>query len=110
MPAERPGAAGNAPVEIDSIAAIRWLIRRAIRRERRDMPCHDLPELSAEDLANENQAGLLELPSNLKEVAGKETIEVAAGKAGFGNKETYRQASRAAHRLNERGAGGVAGT
>lgn len=44
------------------------------------------------DLANENQAGLLELPQNFAEVAGKETIEVAAGKAGFGNKETYRQA------------------
>ncbi|MDG4605623.1 MAG: terminase small subunit [Candidatus Contendobacter sp.] len=28
MPAERPGTAGNAPVEIDSVAAIRWLIHR----------------------------------------------------------------------------------
>lgn len=51
MPAERPGAAGNAPVKIDSVAAIRWLIQRAIRRERGYMTCHDLPDLSAEELA-----------------------------------------------------------
>lgn len=55
MPATRPGAAGNAPVEIDSIAALRWLIRqhvkRAMRHERRLIPCHDLPELSTEELA-----------------------------------------------------------
>lgn len=49
------------------------------------------------DLASENQCGLLELPQNFAEVAGKETIEIAAGKSGFGNKETYRQAKTVAH-------------
>ena len=49
------------------------------------------------DLASENQCGLLELPQNFAEVAGKETIEIAAGKSGFGNKETYRQAKAVAH-------------
>ena len=33
-----------------------------------------------------------ELPQNFAEVAGKETLEIAASKSGFGNKETYRQA------------------
>ena len=32
------------------------------------------------------------LPQNFAEVAGKETRQVAAEKAGFGNAETYRQA------------------
>lgn len=45
------------------------------------------------DLGNDGQESLLgELPQIFAEVAGKETIEVAADKAGFGNKETYRQA------------------
>jgi len=43
-------------------------------------------------LATAGPGTLLELPQNFAEVAGKETIEVAAEKAGFGNKETYRQA------------------
>ena len=51
MPAERPGTAGNAPVVINSVTAIRWLVRRAVHHERRYTPCRDLPELSAEDLA-----------------------------------------------------------
>ena len=33
-----------------------------------------------------------ELPQNFAEAAGKETREIAAQKAGFGNAETYRQA------------------
>jgi len=33
-----------------------------------------------------------ELPQNFAEAAGKETREIAADKAGFGNAETYRQA------------------
>lgn len=41
----------------------------------------------------ENQGELVgEIPQNFAELPGKETIEVAATKAGFGNKETYRQA------------------
>ena len=48
---------------------------------------------------NEQQGELVEpeLPQNFAEVAGKETIEIAAGKSGFGNKETYRQAKSVAH-------------
>ena len=43
---------------------------------------------------NEQQGELVEpeLPQNFAEVAGKETRQVAAEKAGFGNAETYRQA------------------
>ncbi|HSA48447.1 MAG TPA: ParB N-terminal domain-containing protein [Candidatus Competibacteraceae bacterium] len=44
------------------------------------------------DLANEGQESLLELPSNLKEVKGKETAQIAAEKAGFGSANTYRDA------------------
>ncbi|WP_156886392.1 hypothetical protein [Rhizobium gallicum] len=33
-----------------------------------------------------------ELPQNIAEVKGKETRQIAAEKAGFGNSETYRQA------------------
>jgi len=48
-------------------------------------------------LASENQCGLLEIPQNFAEISGKETIELAAEKSGFGNKETYRQAKTVAH-------------
>lgn len=41
---------------------------------------------------NEGQETLGEIPQNFAELPGKETLEVAATKAGFGNKETYRQA------------------
>lgn len=43
---------------------------------------------------SENQGELVEteITQNFAELSGKETIEVAADKAGFGNKETYRQA------------------
>ena len=45
------------------------------------------------DLANENQGGLLELRPNLDEVEpGKRTDQIAAEKAGFGSKSTYRDA------------------
>lgn len=37
------------------------------------------------------------LPQNFAEISGKETIELAAEKSGFGNKETYRQAKTVAH-------------
>ncbi len=43
-------------------------------------------------LENEGQETLGEIPQNFAELPGKETLEVAATKAGFGNKETYRQA------------------
>lgn len=33
-------------------------------------------------------------PQNFVECKGKETAEIAAEKAGFGNKETYRQAKK----------------
>ena len=49
------------------------------------------------DLANENQCGLLDIPQNFAEFSGKETLEIAAEKSGFGNKETYRQAKSVAH-------------
>ena len=38
----------------------------------------------------------LQLPQNFEEVKGKETLEIAAQKAGFGNKETYRQVDKVA--------------
>jgi N6-adenosine-specific RNA methylase IME4/ParB-like chromosome segregation protein Spo0J len=43
---------------------------------------------------NENQGELVEseIPQKFAELAGKETREIAADKAGFGNAETYRQA------------------
>lgn len=45
------------------------------------------------DLVSEEQEQMFgELPQNFAEVAGKETLEIAASKSGFGNKETYRQA------------------
>jgi ParB family chromosome partitioning protein len=47
------------------------------------------------DLKSEDQSDLIEheLPENLPEVeAGKETRQIAAAKAGFGNETTYRQA------------------
>ena len=46
-----------------------------------------------ESLGNrQGQRTDLEPPQNFVEVKGKETIEIAAQKAGFNNKETYRQA------------------
>lgn len=46
------------------------------------------------DLKAEGQGDLLEteLPENFPEVSGKETRQIAAEKAGFGNETTYRQA------------------
>ena len=45
------------------------------------------------DLGSEGQEGLFEeIRRNLDELSGKRTDEIAAKKAGFGNKETYRQA------------------
>lgn len=45
------------------------------------------------DLASDGQESLLELRQNFDEVEpGKRTDQIAADKAGFGNKETYRQA------------------
>lgn len=45
------------------------------------------------DLAKTGQPDLIGgIPQNFAELPGKETLEVAATKAGFGNKETYRQA------------------
>ena len=50
------------------------------------------------DLVSKEQGGLLEeLPVNLPEVESGETREIAAKKAGFGNKDTYRQAKTVAH-------------
>lgn len=49
------------------------------------------------DLANENQVGLLELPVNCKEVAGKQTAAIAADRAGFDSEATYRRAKTVAH-------------
>lgn len=38
--------------------------------------------------------GIQSNPQNFEECKGKETIEIAAEKAGFNNKETYRQAKK----------------
>ena len=57
MPAVRTGNAGNAGYQIDSIAALRWLfdkrIKKAVKAERRRMEeRHNLiPDLDAEELA-----------------------------------------------------------
>lgn len=49
------------------------------------------------DLASENQGGLLELSSNCDEVPKGRTDEIAAQKAGFDSKDTYRRAKSVAH-------------
>ncbi len=42
------------------------------------------------------------LPQNFVDAVGTESAEIAAQKAGFGNKETYRQAKKNRHAFTQR--------